>query len=148
MNLFTVVNRHILTETDYIKKQSAPFVVISIYRSGENVGCEKPVIPANKFCSAILYLEFDDEVAETPHSINDQHAKEVLAFAEKYHHIKQWIVSCEAGMSRSVAVARALSEIMNERNPDSFIVSTYNLEFYNRFVYKKIMNGYRQEVTE
>lgn len=73
----------------------------------------------------ILFIEFpdlDDNYKNLPASaktypddvlFNENHAKEILAFVEKYKGVQSIIIQCEGGLSRSVAVKAALAKLLN-----------------------------------
>jgi len=145
---FTVVDFETATNAEFINTIKVPFVVVSIV-SPEMQDYE---IPYNTQCYDVLYLRFHDilsdghiqslnEVGDKIVPINDEHIDKILDFAERYNHIKDWLIHCEAGMSRSPAVALALSEILNggERH-EGFVKTMYPKIHNNIKVRKAILN--------
>ena len=64
-----------------------------------------------------------------------ENAKEILAFARNYSlEVKLIICQCEQGISRSPAIAAALSKIL--QNEDEFFLKNY---WANRWVYNSIL---------
>lgn len=48
---------------------------------------------------------------DNPAIFNEQHAKDILEFAEKHKDIEEWHIHCDAGFSRSVAVGIMLADM-------------------------------------
>jgi len=109
---------------------------------------ENPLDPVNikPVWDQVLRMYFDDinfyRVSEEHHDnlqkqficFNEKHAKEILEFIHKIE--GQWdifVVHCEAGISRSAAVAKFIAEKYNLR---------FNQEYklYNSTVYNKLKN--------
>jgi len=120
-----------------------PYVMISI-------SCPKDPanIPNRESCKDILRLEFDD-VDVSVHLtgdrkiqyFNQEYAREILSFYRKYKdNIKYMIIHCDAGISRSPAVAAALSKIESGYDNDWFerylpnrrVYSLLLSEFYSK----------------
>jgi len=106
----------------------------------------------------ILYLRFHDVLTDgRVVSINkvddkiirfdDSDARQIIDFGLKNKEYKNFMIHCEAGMSRSPAVALALSEILNEdRNiPEQYVETLYDIRHYNFDVKKKILDVYYRE---
>ena len=87
-------------------------VVISI-TSAED---EEITIPFNTHRVSQLYLKFDDvqDIDSRYIYFDRSMANQILEFVEKYiNSVSLIIVQCQAGLSRSVAIAAALSKIIN-----------------------------------
>ncbi len=151
MNHFSVIGVEQIRNLETIQSIDVPFVIVSI------VSPEYPEydIPYNSKCKDILYLRFHDtdneknvkgsiyEVEELK-VISDNDIKQLLEFADKHKDITDWIVNCEAGMSRSAGVAMALSEIMNNtKTPHTYIQSNYPIKFHNVDVKLKILKYHK-----
>lgn len=102
---------------------------------------------------AILNLEFmdadcpgDNDVYGNPTTINDlmsdEDAKTVVDFVETYKD-KRILVHCDAGISRSSAVAAAI--LKHYTGDDSMI---FDSRWYNpnRWVYRKVLEAFESEV--
>lgn len=98
----------------------------------------------NKARKGLLQVKFIDVDKLVPgHKKSDiitiQKAQEIIDFINKYKYINLILCQCDAGISRSSAVAAALSRIMN--NDDSYIFE--NPRFRpNMLVYRTILNTY------
>lgn len=141
---FTVVDLATATNKNFIDTIDVPFVIISI----ASPELETYRIPSNSHCKDILYLRFHDilnngnirslnEVGDKIVPINKEHIKKILDFAKKYNYIKDWLLHCEAGMSRSPAVALALSEIMNGKDGYEIYVKTLYPKIHNNIKVRK-----------
>lgn len=96
----------------------------------------------NKFCKGILRLAFHDidrEDIATKYGYNiitKEQAKQILEFVDDHiNGIQLIVVHCEAGISRSSAIASALSEIYIGH--DSGFFKTH---IPNMLVYRTILN--------
>ena len=116
---FYVYSRNAL---DAARPHEVPHVIISITSSPEDVAR----LRANEMCRGIMRLSFPD--ADTP---SDQYAEDVLFSRE--HAMKVWtfvlqhlpeiqrvIVHCDAGVSRSPAVAAAISKVLTGDDAEFF----------------------------
>ena len=87
-----------------------PHLLISISASND-----KPKFPKNKNRIAVLSLEFQD--LNKPYKdykiFNKKDAYSIFEFLERNKEIKNIIVHCDAGISRSPGVAAALAKIFN-----------------------------------
>ena len=102
---------------------------------------------------AILSLEFmdadypgDNDVYGNPTTVddlmNDSEAKRVVAFVEHYKD-KRILVHCDAGISRSSAVAAAILKHYTGNDDMIFDSRWYNP---NRWVYRKVLEAFESEV--
>ena len=151
---FVVLNRALATDSETYKNANIPYIVISIG------GVETPEweIPANEYCLGILKVRFDDisyRPEDTFHiydrltkKITKENAKEIIDFVLKYKDsVKQIIVNCHAGFSRSVGTAIALSMVLNgyESKYESFIESVAGLQFANLLIRDTILKVYKEK---
>ena len=117
MNFLTLSKQQIKsTQYNQIKEKH---IVISISGSGD----EETIIPPNPHRLSQLFLKFDDieDIMDNYIFFDRSMAQEILDFVEKYcNQISLVIVQCQAGLSRSVAVASALSKIINFSDPYNF----------------------------
>ena len=103
-------------------------------------------LPKRKTCRDILRLEFHDLDVELPGYpdvplFSEEHAGQILDFFNKYRNeVPSLVVHCDAGRSRSPAVAAALTHIMGKQdkpilrqyNPNMRVYRMLLDEFYNR----------------
>jgi predicted protein tyrosine phosphatase len=98
-------------------------------------------IPINQHCKDILRLQFHDIDIERKdlELFNRTDASIILEFVAMYKSIAKLImVHCEAGISRSAAIAAALSEIYNGH--DSGFFKTH---IPNHHIFQQIMWEYK-----
>lgn len=99
------------------------------------------------FCKAISTNYFEDitleiydscdRVKETCILFKDHHAENILEFVDKHiNNVSSIIVHCDAGVSRSVGIAAALSKILNSSDDEFFKGSP------NKYVYAMMLNYY------
>lgn len=151
---FIVVNVFMATDKNFMSSINVPFSCISI------VSPEHPEykIAENPFCKDILYLRFHDvradgsvssiyEIGKNIIRFNDNDAKKIIDFGLKNKEHGNFMIHCEAGISRSTAVALALSEILNneKNNPEQYVESLYGWKLHNLDIKKKILNTYYKE---
>jgi predicted protein tyrosine phosphatase len=120
-----------------------PYVMISI--SCVN---DAATIPHREHCKDILRLEFDD--VDRPIEgmnvslFNKEHANKILDFFEKWENKVAWmIVHCDAGLSRSPAVAAALTRVQHR----------FDYDFWKRYlpnsrVYSILLNTHFERSEE
>ena len=109
-------------------------VVISI-TSAED---EEITIPFNTHRVSQLYLKFDDvqDIDSRYIYFDRSMANQILEFVEKYiNSVSLIIVQCQAGLSRSVAIAAALSKIINYTDDN-----IYTKGIPNMFVYTTLLD--------
>lgn len=154
MYYFTVMGVEQATDLKFIQSIKVPFAIISVV----SPEFEEYNIPYNPFCKDILYLRFHDvdssgnvigsfnEIQEKIKPISDNDIQQIFEFIEKNKDIEDWIVHCEAGISRSAGVAMALSEIMNDtKNPGVYIETKYPLSFHNVDIKLKLLHSWRKK---
>ena len=152
---FIVIGVFMATDKDFMKKINVPFSIISI------VSPEYPQyqVAYNQYCKDILYLRFHDERAdgsvsslypiEKMKQIDNDDARKIIEFGLKNEKHKNFMIHCEAGLSRSPAVALALSEILNDRNrPEQYVETLYNIKHYNFDIKKKILDVYYENYAK
>jgi len=125
----------------------APYIVISI------TDPERPeaTLQPSPFLRATLRLSFHDkgkrvklpELEAIPSAdeaeviMTEQDAEKIIAFVrENLDHVKLIVCQCEAGMSRSAAIAAAISRML--QGEDEFFFEHY---WPNRWVYQKILEA-------
>ncbi|MCH7604964.1 hypothetical protein IID24_03180 [Patescibacteria group bacterium] len=134
-----VINRG-SAETYGVPLLSEDYVLISISCPGDkaNVFTKPP-------CKGVLFLQFDD-IDAPAHILKDlkctlfceDDAKKILDFYQKYKDlVGHLIVHCDAGISRSPAVAAALDKIETGWDQDWF-----KKYLPNRRVYSLILTEY------
>jgi predicted protein tyrosine phosphatase len=117
-----------------------PFSVISVYTPEEtkNVFLNRPeniLYLCFSDCSSLDLAEFDSDIV----MFSDIQAKSILNFVnyEISKGVNNFLIHCDAGISRSPGIAVALNEIYNG-------IKTIRGEWrlYNSFVYRKIMENF------
>ena len=111
-------------------------IVISITSEDSN----EIIIPPNRDRISQLHLKFDDvsDITEKFLFFTRAQAIEILEFVEKYiNQVSLIIVQCQAGLSRSVAVAAALSKIINYTDD-----GIYTRGIPNMFVYTTLLDTF------
>ena len=157
MNFLTLSKQQIKsTQYNQIKEKH---IVISISGSGD----EETIIPPNPHRLSQLFLKFDDieDIMDNYIFFDRSMAQEILDFVEKYcNQISLVIVQCQAGLSRSVAVASALSKIINFSDdyiftrgiPNMFVYTTILDHFFSnpywRKEYSKMCNKRNQAMLQ
>ena len=135
MQFLTLSEREIKNPQIY-RQVKVPHIVISI--SGENDN--ETLVPPNQYRNAILHLKFDDvsDIDGRYLFFTREQASEILDFVNKYVvRVQLIIVQCHAGLSRSVAVASALSKIINYTDDKIFTKGIPNM-----FVYTTILDTF------
>jgi predicted protein tyrosine phosphatase len=116
-----------------------PHGVISIREPGSDM----PAIPSNDFCRGILRLSFHDrDRPDPPESelFTADHARDIVRFVEDIRGaVDALVVHCEAGVSRSAAVAAALSQALY--GEDRFFFDHY---MPNRLVYSTLLRVWQE----
>lgn len=98
----------------------------------------KPII-SDKWALS-LRIEMYDGDTEEESLFTDKNAKRIIDFIKSVKELetKTLIVHCYAGISRSAAVAKFASLILNAYFPDYYIL-------YNKFIYSKLLLNYKSE---
>ena len=154
---FTVINRSLASKPETYDTLEVPYLVISISSH------EEPTIaiPSNDNCVDKLFLKFDDMSYDTEKTLayydsvafpmKREDATKILDFVLKYKEdVNDIIIHCEAGISRSPAIAVALSEILNgkEHTTERHIQSLVGLQYANLLVRDLILQEYRERNKE
>lgn len=119
------------TYTQYM----VPHILISVTNPGVNIE-----LPNTHHCKQILRLQFVDKEDYSTDEIcfDKDMAKQILDFVNNYSNIiTSIVVHCSDGTSRSVAIAAALSKIINHRDD-----GVYSLGVPNMLVYLTILEKY------
>lgn len=153
MYRFSVLNRMEIENTNNYKiKSSVPYIVISITSSDGDFAA----LPECRERIACLQIKFDDInyqkssiLEKHPHNnvfpITPPNAAKILDFVFSYKdRVKDIVVHCDAGLSRSPGVALALNKILNGPDVnDQHVVSLNGLKHANLLVRDVILNTYR-----
>ncbi len=107
---------------DAARPHEVPYVVISITSHPDDVAR----LRANKLCLGVLRLSFPD--AEAPSErfregelFSSAHAVQIWAFVDQYRSdVVRVLIHCDAGVSRSSAVAAALARVLNGDDAEFF----------------------------
>lgn len=157
MNIITLSENEIKNSRIYssIKEKH---IVISITSAADN----EIILPNNIYRVSQLFLKFDDvqDIDNRFIYFDRSMAEDILNFVEKHlSNISLIIVQCQAGLSRSVAVASALSKIINYADdmiytkgiPNMFvyitILDTFFGNKYWKTQYTKLANARRQAMS-
>lgn len=128
MKFITLSEKEIKTPAVY-NSIKEPHIVISI----SGVNDHETLIPNNVTRKGELHLKFDDVEDITDEYIYFDRgcAGEIFDFVERYcTQISLVVVQCKAGLSRSVAVASALSKIINGVDDSVFTNGIPNMFVY------------------
>lgn len=149
---FTVINKSLASKPETYDDIKVPYIIISI-SSHEESFCS---IPSNEHCLDKLFLKFDDQSYKTQETLahyegvaypmKEEEAVKLLEFVFKYKdEVNDIIAHCEAGISRSTAIALALSEILNgKEEPEKYIESLVGLQYANLLVKDLILKNYEK----
>ena len=157
---FLVVNKFMVMDKSFMDKvndHKLPFVIISVL--SPEYGIDEVKIPYGAYCKDHLIVKFHDinddgsvnslkPVTSELVPIDKTHAKQIIDFALKWRNeVSNFVVHCEAGMSRSPGVALALSEILNldKKTPGVYVDTLYNINFHNYKVKEQILKTYYKE---
>ena len=135
MNFITLSAKDMSNPAVY-KQIKDKHIVISISGSED----KETIIPSNLSCEGVLHLKFDDveDIQDRYIYFNRGMAKDVFDFVEKHcMQISTIIVQCQAGLSRSVGLASALSKILNGRDDNVFTRGVPNM-----FVYTTVLDEF------
>lgn len=124
---FLVFSEKELTQTPKYSSFNKPHLLISITNPGAKVR-----IPKTHYCKETLNLEFLDIEDIGEDSFDQGIARNILDFVNSHSDgVHTIVVHCGAGLSRSVAVASALSKIINHRDDSIFSYGIPNMLVYN-----------------
>jgi predicted protein tyrosine phosphatase len=107
---------------DAARPHEVPHVVISITSSPDDVAR----LRANQACCGVLRLSFPDADAPSERFSEGElfsraHAVQIWAFVDQHRsHVERVLVHCDAGISRSSAVAAALARVLNGDDAEFF----------------------------
>jgi predicted protein tyrosine phosphatase len=111
-----------------------PYVVISITSAPDDVAR----IPRSSALRAILRLSFADADVDAPAGLvlfDEAHARSIVEFVRAHERdIDRIVVHCDAGMSRSPAVAAAITRSMGEDDAAWFKRYRPNMRVYRRLL--------------
>ena len=151
---FTVINVKMATDLSVMHHINIPYILISVV-SPEYPNYE---LAYNDMCKDVLKLRFHDvdekgninslvETGKIITRIDDKIAQQIIDFSQKHNDIKNMVIHCEAGVSRSPGIAMALSEIRNgtEIHPDEYVDTLYDIRHHNVIVKKKILDVYYEK---
>jgi len=128
---------HILTRRSIAYATfDVPYAVISITTPGDG----EAVIAPSDHCRSVLRLSFYDirtsECCREWQTFLPEHARSIWEFvAEHWNHVEAMVIHCDAGQSRSPAVAAALDKVLN--GDDSHWWKGYR---FNYLVYETLLN--------
>lgn len=140
MRFLTLSEREIKTPSIY-NSITEPHIVISISGSLD----KETQVPNNQSRVGVLHLKFDDveDIQEQFVYFDRGCAKEIFEFVERHcTKIGLIVVQCQAGLSRSVAVASALAKIINGRDDNVFTRGIPNM-----FVYTTMLEDFFADPT-
>ncbi|HEX5323329.1 MAG TPA: hypothetical protein VFW40_06040 [Capsulimonadaceae bacterium] len=115
-----------------------PYVVISI----TNPGIAVADVAISPYCRGILRLQFhdisdDDQPLQGKQVMSEEEGRQVIAFFQTHAEKVGLIVcQCEAGVSRSAAVAAALCRLL--QGDDAHFFAGYSP---NRWVYRTVLDA-------
>ena len=129
-------------------QRSMPHIIVSITTPGDPYAPAK--IKTNENTLGILRLSFYDLDRVEPgveelecDLFQPSQAKEILTFVDAHPTAERFIVHCDAGLSRSPAVAAALSKILY--GDDSRFFRQYHP---NMLVYRSILDAHYNKENE
>lgn len=92
---------------------------------------------------AVLRLQFDDVRGDQANAMSAEHARAIIEFLATMPPVACILVQCFAGISRSAAVAAAISRMVY--GEDSFFFINY---VPNIHVYRTILNEWQKVIEE
>ncbi|MBX3206277.1 MAG: dual specificity protein phosphatase family protein [Labilithrix sp.] len=109
MELFVYSRRAL----EAVQPHEVPHVIVSITSGPEDVAR----IRSNAHCRGILRLSFPDAEAASdkfPETalFSPEHARKIWDFVLRHRDVERIVVHCDAGISRSAAVAAALARVL------------------------------------
>ena len=151
--LYMSGDQEMITDID---AQKIPYVILSILSPEWGVDSVK-LSTELQYCRDHKTVLFHDvtksgevnsliTITEPVTPINETHAKEIIDFALRWKDdVCDFIIHCEAGLSRSPGVALALSEILNGSDSDfeSVVQTLYDVNLHNSTVKQKMLDTYQ-----
>lgn len=143
---FAVRNKKQIESENYVLQ--VPHLIISIWSPGHELAHPK----TNEHTLRILHLGFHDldympEPGAAAHDVlgriqlfDENMARDVRKFVEFYPEAKTIVCQCEAGISRSAAIAAALSKHLNGHD-DAFFRNYLPNALVYRVLLKELQNG-------
>lgn len=116
-------------------------IVISIIDPNKDSVFHKEDMETIPYLCDCLTISFWDEIEDKHGCMSYQQAKSILDFVIQNPFVKNIVVHCEAGISRSAGVAAALAKIING-NDDYFFDYYHNRYVPNMTCYKRILEVY------
>jgi predicted protein tyrosine phosphatase len=146
---FCVYSRQMI---ELIKPYETGHLIISIRTPGDPKAVR---LPTNKYTCGVFHLQFHDIIASTQEAedeversgqyilFNEAMAKDVLLFvvahvSDTTRPVENILVHCDAGVSRSPAIAAGLSKTVFAQD-DDWLFKRYHP---NRRVYRCLLNAY------
>lgn len=127
-----------------LKDLTESTIVISIHDPNKPPEVTAKSVQYTPHLCGVLTLSFWDELADEHGCMTWEQADEVLQFLAIYApFVRNIIVHCEAGISRSAGVAAAISKILTG-NDDPFFDYFHNRYVPNMTCYKRILERYYQ----
>jgi predicted protein tyrosine phosphatase len=90
----------------------------------------------------LLKIKCEDTGKGSSGFITENQIDALYEFINTYWLANRWIVMCDAGMSRSPAVAMALNDYYGQHSITERMKDTYR--FYNEEIYKEIVNRFEK----
>ena len=121
-------------------------VIISILDTDKDSPNHKPLDPIFDIEGGelpILSLTFDDtDDGKYGQLMTDDNAEDIAMFYSRFIYCKVILIHCTGGISRSAAVAAALSKFCYDT--DFWVFGATNLYRPNMFVYRKVLSALRE----
>ena len=116
-----------------------PHVIVSITTTSD----DEAELPIDEHCKGVLRLAFLDAEslpADAPGQFTSQQASAICVFVQKHRlNVRRIVVHCDAGVSRSPAVAAALAVCLGKSDEEFFRRYRPNM-----FVYRCLLNEWRR----
>jgi len=142
-----VCNRHVATTENSI---GLPHSIISISTPGDSI----PKVVTNTHTYGVLHLQFHDADASPGgmYKLFDMTmARAIVAFVRQWQEsgVQMFRIHCDAGHSRSVAVAAALARYFNDNDMDWGPPAQHTEMFApNRLVYRLMLDALMESEYE
>lgn len=131
---------------DYVRKVEEDFILISI-ADPEDAHVK---IPVNPYCRGVLFLKFHDVRKKRKGKVlfGKRLAKKIKNFVEENkENVELLVCNCRGGVSRSPAVAAAISRVYN-LDADKYFSFFEGRYVPNMLVYTKLLKVYRIKVNK